>query len=142
MGQEVGQESKLNGEATGGRGSSFLSLPPLINARLTQSVSIDLIIHNNNTYDNTGVGHQRRGKAQRTGQERKRLRARQQAAAAAAAAVASMAGKGFNQWSTARRLVLVAIMLMMEVRGCAWGGGDHCLGKAGWTGAHASSSSI
>ena len=33
-----------------------------------------------------------------------------------------MAGKGFNQWSTARRLVLVAIMLLMEVRVCAWGG--------------------
>lgn len=31
-----------------------------------------------------------------------------------------MAGKGFNQWSTARRLVLVVIMLLMEVRGCAW----------------------
>lgn len=35
-----------------------------------------------------------------------------------------MAGKGFNQWSTARRLVLVAIMLLMEVRVCAWGGGQ------------------
>jgi len=31
-----------------------------------------------------------------------------------------MAGKGFNQWWTARKLVLVAIMLLMEVRVCAW----------------------
>jgi len=49
--------NNLNGEATGGRGSSFLSLLPLINARLTQSMSIVLITHDNNTYNHTGVGH-------------------------------------------------------------------------------------
>jgi len=56
------------------------------------------------------------------------------------AAAASMAGKGFNQWSTARRLVLVAIMLLMEVCGRAWMGGGQLLGRAGWTRVQASSS--